>query len=728
MTTIKTITNNTKFILNVPKFFPNLFVGFFMKKRINPRTTTAGANKHSAIIYAKEVLNQRIERSFFNYLIAQTNVIQPKNFYQKESFSQINPIHIFIKKELVNQKINKKLQLFHNLKSLCLSLQTGIFKLYLQTSLVNINLSTHKNFVKKDILILSLFNTIYQSQNIFPLSLYNPENTQSIFAPLFSNIFSQCLPSYINISFALLLSKHITLKYPFFSKHLLILLFTHYSFTKTAKSLAKPYSILNAHKIYRLAKLNTILTGRNVGNISKFHKSIQYSAIDPAISLWKKNNSTLPKHNLKKFTNKRFFIFPTQHIFTLSNTDNFIKRTKNRATVARQIIYTLLRLEEKIDVYSKINTTEAIKIKDELIKLYNMILYFLQKKSDRVISTSLILANITELFKIKQSDWKSLSLISLNNWLKNALTYRSVDRSKINKFFNTFYQKITSKNLGLKRIRSSQAINAKININYPISAQKNIFTSIAKPRFSPHSQITVRKPLINETIKLKNNYIHFKQTNQALSILTNKSVKLFFINALSLTKYAFNFERQLEKKEKRSPTIFLQNIDRDMINKYKYVAVYIKDLIRVCFIGMFLKKADFIAKFIAFQLAKLPRNRKETSFIKFIIKVVKTFAAEREEILGLRIKFKGRVNRWRRTKAIVGERGVIPAHTITNRIEYGTSHAINRKGAVGIRIWIYYHATFSATLKKSLLKYFLYSKRVHLTKRRYNFTYFTKTN
>jgi hypothetical protein len=82
-----------------------------------------------------------------------------------------------------------------------------------------------------------------------------------------------------------------------------------------------------------------------------------------------------------------------------------------------------------------------------------------------------------------------------------------------------------------------------------------------------------------------------------------------------------------------------------MISKYKYIGVYIKDLIRVCFIALFLKKPAFLAKFIAFQISVLPKNRRETSFVRFLIKVVKTLAAEREEILGLRLKFKGRVNR-----------------------------------------------------------------------------------
>jgi hypothetical protein len=91
--------------------------------------------------------------------------------------------------------------------------------------------------------------------------------------------------------------------------------------------------------------------------------------------------------------------------------------------------------------------------------------------------------------------------------------------------------------------------------------------------------------------------------------------------------------------------LFLSTLDRDFINKYKYIGIYIKDLIRVAFISVFLKKPSFLAKFVAFQISKLPKIRKETIFIRFLIKVIKTFAAERKEILGVRIRFKGRVNR-----------------------------------------------------------------------------------
>jgi ribosomal protein S3 len=95
-------------------------------------------------------------------------------------------------------------------------------------------------------------------------------------------------------------------------------------------------------------------------------------------------------------------------------------------------------------------------------------------------------------------------------------------------------------------------------------------------------------------------------------------------------------------------------------------------------------------------------------------------------MLGMRIKFKGRVNRWRRTKSITAERGTIPLHTYDNRIEYGSAFAINRKGTLGIRIWFRYKPTFQYELKNSILKYMQYSKWTHLKKVKRGLLHFTK--
>ena len=80
------------------------------------------------------------------------------------------------------------------------------------------------------------------------------------------------------------------------------------------------------------------------------------------------------------------------------------------------------------------------------------------------------------------------------------------------------------------------------------------------------------------------------------------------------------------------------------------------------------------------------------------------------EIIALRLQFKGRINRWRRTKVITAQRGFMPLPTYYFRIEYGTSKAITRKGAFGIRIWLRYKLSLMVNLKAYLLNYMKYSK------------------
>jgi ribosomal protein S3 len=92
------------------------------------------------------------------------------------------------------------------------------------------------------------------------------------------------------------------------------------------------------------------------------------------------------------------------------------------------------------------------------------------------------------------------------------------------------------------------------------------------------------------------------------------------------------------------------------------------------------------------------------------VKTLKSFANQRSEITGLRIKFRGRVNRWRRTKSIVGSTKYITFQSIHSRLEYGTAKAINKKGVIGIRLWIAYAATFQYTLKNATFNYTNYSR------------------
>lgn len=158
-----------------------------------------------------------------------------------------------------------------------------------------------------------------------------------------------------------------------------------------------------------------------------------------------------------------------------------------------------------------------------------------------------------------------------------------------------------------------------------------------------------------------NHSVRQSDVQSLLSFLTGSRVSLYRVNALSLTRYAFESEAKqfftpvgklsatnLDKQvlgDFKSSGRFLRSLEQERVSRFQYVAIYIQDLVRISFVSIYLKKADVLAKFLAFTLSKLPRNRKETQFLRFLSKVVKVFASQRKERIGLRLRFQGRVNR-----------------------------------------------------------------------------------
>lgn len=91
--------------------------------------------------------------------------------------------------------------------------------------------------------------------------------------------------------------------------------------------------------------------------------------------------------------------------------------------------------------------------------------------------------------------------------------------------------------------------------------------------------------------------------------------------------------------------LLLTTLERERNSRFQFAAIYVRDLVRVSFASRYLKKAGFLAQFYAYALSNLPRNRKETQFLRFLRKLLKVFSAQRKERLGIRIRFQGRVNR-----------------------------------------------------------------------------------
>lgn len=680
-------------------FFSQNFVSFFKTPEIQIKPLNF-TKKHTKFL--KENINKKIEHSFFTYKknSGKTQNIPNTIWLKKESFNHILPITFVIKKILITTELTHKKQFIFLLKEILYGLQITTLNLYKETFIFKNILLNNKNYFIKETQMLNLFYQQYLS-NIF----FNAHINLNTISWKYSNK-TQIASKIVSVLMTTIFVRILTQKN------------VNYNFNTILPLLLSIYKQpkKNGHFINNMHYKKLLTTFNGYFNIKFYNKNKEITVINPNKVIWKNSNKKYVQQNPYSTVRKNYFPLITQKIFKVQNTF-LIKRAKNRYVSTPQIIYLLLRLEEKIALYNKNASTKQFA--QELLNLYNTLHYQITNKQAQTLSTTFVLTNLLEILKIRNIEWKFLFLRAIKSWLQKSSRKSS---RKTQAFFIQLWKKITNlsynpnkKEQGKLRPQINYNVNSKINLLEPIKKQRNYQKQLNLKQYFTHKKLVLTQTKYN-----------FQNNKNILARITNRPIKIFFINALSLTKFAFNLERFLEKKEKRSPTTFLQNIDRDLINKYKYIAIYIKDLIRICFIGMYLKKASFIAQFLAFQLGKLPRNRKETSFIKFIIKVVKTFAAEREEILGLRIKFNGRVNRWRRTKAIIGERGVIPLHTIQNQIEYGTAHAINRKGAVGIKIWIHYNLTFNTILKESILKYFTYSKRLAIKKKTLNTIYFLK--
>lgn len=698
----KYLFNNTKNSI----IFSRNFISFFKKPKIALKTPVF-FKKHTKIL--KENINKRIEHSFLTYKknSGHINKTFTTVWLGKETFIHFLPINLVVKKTLIIANSTKKKQFLFLLKEYCQSLIETQKNLLKETFNFKSIIISNKNFYNKEKAYSTLIYKEYFSYYFFNMPL-NYE--YSAWSPTIKSIkYNKICTILIQAFFNNLLTKNNIL---FNTTEILTA-----CITKKKHIYTKNFLKINLAQ----AKIQAFFHGRNNNNIlNSFTKK---NILNTKTYLWKQANN-FSNNNLINYattTKKNYFPLHAQRQYIFGK-NVIIKRNKTRKTITPRILYILLRLEEKIELYTK--NVETALIAKEYLALYNALQHKILQQQNNAVSTNILLTNLNEILKIKNNDWKILILPAINNWLKQRPENSAI---KTQKFFNILWSKIENQKefTRANKIIDASAQNNNISLTYNINNTTNLF-AINPVQNITRKNLSVRKFLTQEKLVLPHTKYNFKNNKIALSRLTNRTIKIFFINALSLTKYAFNLEREYEKKEKRSPTTFLQNIDRDLINKYKYIAIYIKDLIRICFIGMYLKKTKIIADFIAFQLGKLPRNRKETSFIRFIIKVVKTFAAEREEILGLRIKFSGRVNRWRRTKAIIGERGVIPLHTINNQIEYGTAHAVNRKGAVGIRIWIHYNNTFNTILKESILKYFNYSKRLAIKKNFLKTTKFLK--
>ena len=624
------------------------------------------------------------------------------------------PVYLTLTKELVLLEWEKKRQFFFFFNEFLLSLSKSN-KILLKEMSLFFDINTAYSKEKAEIILFEnyLHNVFYLKDCKLTYGS-NASVLHSLFLKSMQNLL-------ISTSFNLLINR-MSPKYAYNAKSfevktnvIDVLSFWHLD-VKRWELYGLPVIIRNNLNIKE--ELNTELTLKR----SKFMSIIRRrTKIIPQISL-RNYNVFINKTNflLKPFIWKTNSKFNTNKvsasIIKLSRLYNKEYNQTNKKTPF-QILYLISRIEEKILVYSK-NSSKDLTVK-KLLRLRNLFLHLIHEKKSRGLGGALLTSK-SSMLRVKTKTWKLKLLSYLQHQLKRIVIEKDIS---FYNFINLIYNKLSfgRKNIFLKTSlqKANTVMTAKKFIFGSAFSTQKMFSNTFRQSVSDlklkswsNKSVNIKRNWVGSKLVLAEKHLTFTQKKTILSSWINRPVDLFFINALSLTKFAFKNER-LDSPNNNANT-FLSVLDRDFINKYKYIGIYIKDLVRVAFISIFFKKPGFLAKFMAFQLSKLPRNRKETNFIRFLIKVIKTFAAERKEILGIRIRFKGRVNRWRRTKFILGNRGTLPLQTISERIEQGTAQAVNKKGAVGIRIWLRYKQAFSFVLKNHILTYLTYSKALKM--------------
>lgn len=424
---------------------------------------------------------------------------------------------------------------------------------------------------------------------------------------------------------------------------------------------------------------NSLVLNKSSINVStKVDSIINYSiSIFVIITYFKKTNNIIWNQykNIIIFTyilKKNNYIYSKYSVFSIINRYSYIINFDNinQSNTPVQVLFNIVKKTIKINKHSTKYTQKklgsrifinTIKIKS-IIKNKNKFSYIIIKK---------LIKNKYYSKKLKNSTYFNYKIPY------KTFTYKKIKKIAINENYNYI------------------PIKQKHKINNSINYKKSFYYKLYSTNY-------------------EESFIYGSNTNQIknrIALLTNSNFMLYKVNALSLTRFVFEIDRKNELKKnellpkKKTSAKFLEQLQKKLESRYRYVAKYIKDFVRITFFCLFLKKAIFLANFYAFILTKLPRKRKETKLIYFLIMALKIFSTHRPEIIGVRFKVKGRLNRWRRTKSISGQKGYINLYSYNSRIEFGIAQAITRKGTQGISIWLCYTDNFNLVIKKAIFDY-----------------------
>lgn len=315
-------------------------------------------------------------------------------------------------------------------------------------------------------------------------------------------------------------------------------------------------------------------------------------------------------------------------------------------------------------------------------------------------------------------------------------------------FFNnlTFYDKFiksTIKNIFRNKIFKSLKLASFLNLNNLYSLRLSFFYK--KPnlfftnkflqktfKFNQYDLTKVKKKKktlnIYNTTKIFFKYKYLKNPlkliKSSLNILTGYNTDVFFGSINSLYKFSRkkywdpdnlkklpNYRQKLYLKQIRLRKYELKKLVFKFYRRVRRRYIQLKNLkflLRLCMLTSFVKRPIIFARYFCYQINKFPKKYRQIPFLKYVMSIFLTLS-KRKEILGSRIQIQGRFDKWRRSKIIIKESGILTTRKKFFFIEYGSASSFIKKGSFGIKIWLSYSSRFSNFYKKCLSSYFNYS-------------------
>jgi len=460
----------------------------------------------------------------------------------------------------------------------------------------------------------------------------------------------------------------------------------------------KKDSILFFYKKNKLNLLNS--NDKYLNNSLDFNKNLlklnNTFDFDLKISDHTYNNFKIQKHdniNLKfyilHFFYKKFLKF---------NILNFLEKTslkKDKFLIKLVILFFNKKLENKF-----------IQFKFKEKNNFMMAIFVnLVKKSviDNIIYQRLFSNNLLKLKSLITKSNFSLNNLIVEKDLTKYLNYKKQFNNNVNQKLiltnklNNISFKISNKNLS-----NSSLIKFNLN-NYLVNIKKNKL-----------SGIKIENNLKMKKLKYKNVNFDKNSFKKILNILTKFNTELYFFNIKSL----FNFKNllldkslvfNLQKQKTKRYFDIMNKLKKRFNRKWSRIQFLGMDLMNIAQYSLYFKNVKLLTHLISYQLTFLPKNKRQTSFLKYLSKIIFNFKGEFKEIIGLKIQFKGRFNKWKRTKKWIAQAGNLLVQSYNTYIDYSCVKGLVKKGIFSVRIWLQFKKNSKFIIKKNLINFFQYS-------------------